>query len=40
MNDRTEMTNRIVDMLQRVNDQKVRFVYVLLRAMMGEEEAA
>lgn len=40
MNDRTETIGLIADMLQRAGAREVRFVYVLLRSMMGEGEKA
>lgn len=39
MNERDKTIDTIVDMLQRADDREVRFVYVLLRAMLGEEAA-
>lgn len=40
MNDRDELLSLVSDMLQRADYRKVRFVYVLLRVMLGEEETA
>lgn len=40
MNDREELLSLVLDMLQRANYREVRLVYVFLRAMLGEEEAA
>lgn len=39
MNEKAETIGRITDMLQRADARAVRFVYVLLRAMLGEEAA-
>lgn len=36
MNDRNELFPLVVDMLQRAGAREVRFVYVLLRTMLGE----
>lgn len=36
MNDRNELLPVVVDMLQRAGARDVRFVYFLLRAMLGE----
>ena len=40
MNDRDELLSLILDMLQRAGNRKIRFIYVLLRAMLGEGETA
>ena len=40
MNDRNELLSHVLDMLQRAGTREVRFVYVLLRAMLGEGEEA
>lgn len=40
MNDRDELLSLVLDMLQRADYREVNFVYVLLRAMLGEEETA
>ncbi|MBD5152252.1 MAG: hypothetical protein HDT16_07145 [Oscillibacter sp.] len=37
MNERAETISRITDMLQRADAREMRFVYVLLRAMLGEK---
>ena len=34
MNERAELLSQVSDMLQRADDREVRFVYVLLRAML------
>ena len=39
MNERDELLPLVLDMLQRADDREVRFVYVLLRAMLDEKEA-
>lgn len=39
MKSRTELIALVYDMLQRADYRKVRFVYVLLRAMLGEGAA-
>lgn len=38
MNDRNELFPLVVDMLQRAGTREVRFIYTLLRAMLGEGE--
>lgn len=38
MNERDKTIGLITDMLQRATDREARFVYILLRAMLGEEE--
>ena len=38
MNERAKTIGLIVDMLQRAGYREVRFVYILLRAMLGEGE--
>lgn len=40
MNERDKTIGMIADMLQRADAREARFVYVLLRAMLGEEETA
>lgn len=40
MNDRAKTIGLITDMLSRASDRETRFVYMLLRAMIGEEETA
>ena len=38
MNDRDELLSLLSGLLQRADARKIRFVYVLLRAMLDEEE--
>lgn len=40
MNTKAETIGLISDMLQRADAREVRFIYVLLGAMLGGEEAA
>lgn len=39
MNERAKTVNLITDMLQRADAREVRFIYVLLSAMLGEGAA-
>ena len=36
MNDRDELVSLVLDMIQRADDREIRFIYVLLRTMLGE----
>lgn len=40
MSDKDETIGLIADMLQRADAREVRFIYVLLGAMLGEEEVS
>lgn len=40
MSEKADMIGVIVDMLQRISAREVRFVYVLLSTMTGEEATA